>query len=219
MPERLFHRRGFSRNVYVVDVGRCVVGAHRPWQTPHAPSPPSCRSQRARTTARALHSVIHRASVCFQCFHARASIPITLVSLFVVSLYLCIAVSLYLVVLLYRCVVVSRCPVVSLCCCISLPCCIVVSLYLVALLYRCFVASHRLVVSLCRCITSDRHDCGSPRDLRRASGAGRLLCCRLGGIFGLGYGIRVRVHVKLILRRATRHLVALVWVAHLETLV
>ena len=216
MPERLFHRRGFSRNVYVVDVRRCVVGAHRPWQTPHAPSPPSCRSQRARTTARTLHSVIHRASVCF---HARASIPITLVSLFVVSLYLCIAVSLYLVVLLYRCVVVSRCPVVSLCCCISLPCCIVVSLYLVALLYRCFVASHRLVVSLCRCITSDRHDCGLPRDLRRASGAGRLLCCRLGGIFGLGDGIRVRVHGKLILRRATRHLVALVWVAHLETLV
>ena len=194
MPERLFHRRGFSRNVYVVDVGRCVVGAHRPWQTPHAPSPPSCRSQRARTTARALHSVIHRASVCF---HARASIPITLVSLFVVSLYLCIVVSLYL----------------------SLSCCIVVSLYLVVLLYRCFVASHRLVVSLCRCITSDRHDCGLPRDLRRASGAGRLLCCRLGGIFGLGDGIRVRVHGKLILRRATRHLVALVWVAHLETLV
>ena len=159
-----------------------TTGPHRPWQTPHAPSPPSCRSPRARTTARALHSVIHRASVCF---HARASIPITFVSLFVVSLYLCI----------------------------------VVSLYLVALLYRCFVASHRLVVSLCRCITSDRHDCGLPRDLRRASGAGRLLCCRLGGIFGLGYGIRVRVHVKLILRRATRHLVALVWVAHLETLV
>ena len=112
-----------------------------------------------------------------------------------------------------------RCIFVLLCRCISLSCCIVVLLYLVALLYRCFVASHRLVVSLCRCITSDRHDCGLPRDLRRASGAVRLLCCRLGGIFGLGDGIRVRVHGKLILRRATRHLVALVWVAHLETLV
>ena len=132
--------------------------------------------------------------------------------------YTCIFVRC-IVVSLYCCVVVSRCPVVSLCRCISLPCCIVVSLYLVALLYRCFVASHRLVVSLCRCVTSDRHDCGLPRDLRRASGAGRLLCCRLGGIFGLGDGIRVRVHGKRILRRATRHLVALVWVAHLETLV
>ena len=132
--------------------------------------------------------------------------------------YTCIFVRC-IVVSLYCCVVVSRCPVVSLCRCISLSCCIVVSLYLVAQLYRCFVASHRLVVSLCRCVTSDRHDCGLPRDLRRASGAGRLLCCRLGGIFGLGDGIRVRVHGKLILRRATRHLVALVWVAHLETLV
>ena len=119
----------------------------------------------------------------------------------------------------FQCFHTHHTHVVSLCRCISLPCCIVVSLYLVAQLYRCFVASHRLVVSLCRCVTSDRHDCGLPRDLRRASGAGRLLCCRLGGIFGLGDGIRVRVHGKLILRRATRHLVALVWVAHLETLV
>ena len=40
------------------------------------PSPPSCRSPRAKTTARALHSVIHRASTCscFQCVLARASL-------------------------------------------------------------------------------------------------------------------------------------------------
>ena len=61
------------------------------------PSPPSCRSPRARTTARALHSVIHRASTCscFQCVLARASLyhllvlpvlPVLPCSCFVVSL-------------------------------------------------------------------------------------------------------------------------------------
>ena len=138
-----------------------------------------------------------RHSSCFRmlpgCFHARASIPITLTlyRCLVVSLYRCIVVSLCrcisLSLTLCRCIslscciarasipiTLSRCIVVLWCRCISLPLslcrCVVASHRLVVSLCGCVVASHRLVVSLCRCITSDRHDCGSPRDLRRASG-------------------------------------------------
>jgi hypothetical protein len=91
------------------------------------------RSPRARTTARALHSVIHGAFVHFQCFHARASIPITL-TCFIVLLCRCIS---------FRSSLHSFIPLASTCSCfqcfhmlvlaypshsrVSLYCCVVVS--------------------------------------------------------------------------------------------
>ena len=107
------------------------------------------RSPRARTTARALHSVIHGAFVHFQCFHARASIPITL-TCFIVLLCRCIS---------FRSSLHSFILLASTCSCfqcfhmlvLAYPshsrCYIVVSLYLVVSLYRCVVVCD-LVVSL-----------------------------------------------------------------------
>ena len=116
------------------------------------------RSPRARTTARALHSVIHGAFVHFQCFHARASIPITL-TCFIVLLCRCIS---------FRSSLHSFIPLASTCSCfqcfhmlvLAYPshsrCYIVVSLYLAVSLYRCVVVSRCLLVSLCRCISWSR---------------------------------------------------------------
>jgi len=120
------------------------------------------RSPRARTTARALHSVIHGAFVHFQCFHARASIPITL-TCFIVLLCRCISFRSSLSIPSFfllphaRASSASTCSclhthhthvVISLCRCISLSPCIVVSLYLVVSLYRCVVVSRGLVLPM-----------------------------------------------------------------------
>ena len=152
-----------------------TTGPHRPWQTPHAPSPPSCRSPRARTTARALHSVIHRDP----CTSSASMLVLPYPSHSRVSLYCCVVVShsarlspflhsscfhmLVLPVLpharasipitltLYRCC----CIVVSLHLVVSLSRCLVVSLCVISW-SPCIVVSLYLVVSFCRCISRVR---------------------------------------------------------------
>ena len=138
-----------------------TTGPHRPWQTPHAPSPPSCRSPRARTTARALHSVTHRDP----CTSSASMLVLPYPSHSRVSLYCCVVVSHsarlspFLHSSCFHMLVLPVLPHARASIPITLTlyrcCCIVVSLHLVVSLSRCLVVCD-LVVSLYRCVVVSR---------------------------------------------------------------
>jgi hypothetical protein len=131
-----------------------------PWQTPHAPSPPSCRAARGRGRPLALSIP---SFMVLSCTSSASMLVLPYPSHSRVSLYCCVVVSHsarlspFLHSSCFHMLVLPVLPHARACIpitltllyrCISLSPCIVVSLYLVVSLYRCVVVSRGLVLPM-----------------------------------------------------------------------